>query len=179
MLTLLVIFAAAFLLICFWPQIRSFLSQTVLPWIAKNWGENFFNPLVQVTAWLDGKICGVRRGFKECVRFIKERILNMKTTIMRVPSGEIINTTSTEIEKNNGDIVRITTRKPVDFDSLHPDIQAAILRQMPDKDGNRSAQSDDKHLLMAKIKERAEEDKKLAQSQEEEVETEEILEMAK
>ena len=179
MLILLTVIGIAILLICFWPQIRSLLTQTVLPWIKRNWGEKFFNPLVKVTDWLDGKIRGIRRGFNQCVRFIKERILNMKTTIVRVPSGEIINETATDIKNNNGDIVRITTRKPVDFNSLSQDIQAAILQQMPDKDGNRRAQSDDKQLLMAKIKERAKEDKKLAPSQEEEAETEEILEMAK
>lgn len=87
MLLLTSIFAIAVLLTYFWPQILSFLSRIVLPWVRKNWGEKFFEPLVTITEWLNGTICGIRRGFKDSMRFIKERILNMNTKYVRQPGA--------------------------------------------------------------------------------------------
>ena len=181
MLLLASIFAIAVLLTYFWPQIRSFLSRIVLPWIHKNWGEKFFEPLVAITEWLDGKIRGIRRGFKDSIRFIKERVLNMNTKIVRQPGGVISGTTTTELKGENGEVVVIKTTKPVDAISLPVDIQNAIIKQMPDKDGNRNAQLDEKQLLIERAKERLAKDRQLAQTREEVVEAEEaaqILDMA-
>lgn len=181
MLLLASIFAIVVLLTYFWPQIRSFLSRIVLPWIHKNWGEKFFEPLVTITEWLDGKIRGIRRGFKDSIRFIKERILNMNTIIVRQPGGVISGTTTTELKGENGDVVVIKTTKPVDATALPVDIQNAIIKQMPDRNGNRNAQLDEKQLLIERAKDRLREDQRLAQTREETKEAEEaalILDMA-
>lgn len=177
MLFLTSIFAIAVLLTYFWPQIRSFLSRIVLPWIHKNWGEKFFEPLVTITEWLDGKIRGIRRGFKEGIRFIKERILNMNTGIVRQPGGVWSGTTTTELQGENGEVVVIKTTKPVDATTLSVDIQNAIIKQMPDKDGNRNALLDEKQLLIERAKERLKKDLQLSQTKEEEKEAAEAAQI--
>lgn len=179
MLSLIVLFGAATLLACFWPQICSFLSVKVIPWIRENWGEKFANPLITITQWLNEGIRGIRRGFKDCVLFIKERVLMMKMTAIRTPNGEIIGERVIKVEGENGDVV--TIKKPVDPSTLPIDIQNAIIRQMPDENGNRGAQQDEKQLLLEKAKERLIKDRGLPQSQAEVAElkaTAEILEMS-
>lgn len=76
----------------------------------------------------------------------------------------ISGTTTTELKGENGEVVVIKTTKPVDAISLPVDIQNAIIKQMPDKDGNRNAQLDEKQLLIERAKERLAKDRQLAQT---------------
>lgn len=179
MLSLILAFGIGILLAYFWPQIRSFLSRTVFPWIRENWGEEYANPLITVTEWLDGKIRGIRKGFKECILFIKHRILSQELIATRQPGGAINGTRTTKLQGENGDVVVI--KEQVDPSTLPIDIQNAIIKQMPDANGNRSAQLDEKQLMLEKAKARLREDRALAQTREESVEGEEaaqVLEMA-
>lgn len=179
MLSLIAVFVIGFLFVHFWPQIRSFLASKVFPWVRENWGEKFANPLITITEWLDGKIRGIRRGFKECIRFVKERILLMEMVSVREPGGEIRGTRTIKLKGENGDVVII--KEKVDQSSLPIDIQNAILKQMPDKDGNRHAQLDEKQLLVEMARERLKGDRNLAQTQEEVAEVDgaaQILEMS-
>ena len=103
----------------------------------------------------------------------------MKMTAIRTPNGEIIGERVIKVEGENGDVV--TIKKPVDPSTLPIDIQNAIIRQMPDENGNRGAQQDEKQLLLEKAKERLIKDRGLPQSQAEVAElkaTAEILEMS-
>ena len=68
-------------IIFFWPRIRNFMSTSLLKLVREKLGETFANYCIDVVAWLDKKIRGIRRGFKEAWLFVKKRILRMDTDV--------------------------------------------------------------------------------------------------
>lgn len=148
MLLTLVGIAIAFVVTLFWPTIRSALSKSVIPYVRKLFGDKFADPLVSIVSWLDGKIRGVRRGFKESLKFIKEKVLGIRTTYERKPGSDVV--VGTQVVDIDGDeeVIRIKKPSSVPFDELPPAWQNKLL------EGEKSVTVDEKQLMLEKAKER-------------------------
>lgn len=157
--------------IFFWPRIRNFFSTSLSKFIREKLGETFANYCIDVVAWLDKNIRGIRRGFKEAWLFVKKRILRMDTEVMVDGNMDCVSKDTTLIDMGNGKVSKIVTTHNVVFDELPEEIQQEIIKQNFATDGYRHGKVDNKEIIQTMAAKRLEEDKKLPQTEEEVMET--------
>ena len=171
---MLTIIITIFVVIFFWPRIRKFFSTSLSKFIREKLGETFANYCIDVVAWLDKKIRGIRRGFKEAWLFVKKRILRMDTEVMVDGNMDCISKETTLIDMGKGKVCRIVETCDVVFDALPEEIQREIIKQNFAADGYRHGKVDNKEIIQTMAAERLKEDKKLPQTEEEATETTEF-----
>ena len=157
--------------IFFWPLIRNFFSTSLSKFIREKLGETFANYCIDVVAWLDKKIRGIRRGFKEAWLFVKKRILRMDTEVKVDENLNCVSKETALIDMGNGKVGKIVETHNVDFDKLPAEIQQEIIKQNFATDGYRHGKVDNKEIIQTMAAKRLEEDKKLPQTEEEVMET--------
>ena len=160
--------------IFFWPRIRNFISTSLSKFLRERLGETFADYFTDVVAWLDKKIRGIRRGFKEAWLFVKKRILRMDTEVMVDGNMDCVSKDTTLIDMGNGKVGRIVETHNVVFDELPEEIQREIIKQNFATDGYRHGKLDNREVIQTMAAERLKEDKKLPQTEEEATETTEL-----
>lgn len=173
MLTLTII-VTSIVVLFFWPGIRNFISTSLSKFLRERLGETFADYVTDVVAWLDKKIRGIRRGFKEKWLFVKKRILRMDTEVMVDGNMGCVSKGTTLIDMGNGKVGRIVETHKVDFDYLPEEIQREIIKKNFAEDGYRHGKLDNKEVIQTMAAERLKEDKKLPQTEEEATETTEL-----
>ena len=160
--------------IFFWPRIRNFISTSLSKYLREKLGETFADYFTDVVAWLDKKIRGIRRGFKEAWLFVKKRILRMDTEVKVDENLNCVSKETTLIDLGNGKVGQVISTQNVDFDYLPEEIQREIIKQNFATDGYRHGKLDNKEVIQTMAAERLKEDKKLPQTEEEATETTEL-----
>lgn len=155
------------IILFFWPSIRNWFATDLIAFIREKISDECADYCVDVIAWLDKKICGIRRGFKTAWKFIKERILRMESDFSLDGNGNCSSTGTVIIDMGNGKAAKITKTEKVEFDSLPPEIQDELIRQNFAEDGCRHGKMNDKEILQKMGLERLSEDMSKVQSEEE------------
>lgn len=158
---------SAVVIIFFWPSIRNWFAKDLITFIREKINEKCADCCVDVVAWLDRKISGIRRGLKTAWKFIKERILRMETDFSLDSNGDCSSTGTVIIDMGDGKAAKITKTEDVDFDSLPPEIQEELIRQNFAGDGCRHGKMNDKEILQKMGLQRLSEDMNKARTEEE------------
>lgn len=162
------------LVIFFWPQICSFLNRQIKPFIEKLFGQTGKKMMEQLIIWLDRGLRATRRGLKTAWDFFKKRVLRI-TTVYTATGEEVdVETEAIVNDPKGGQPWKITEHRQLSIDDIPLEMQNEIIRQEKNKAGSRTATCDERSVIDAQAKKRLEEDRKLANSPEEERELQEL-----
>ena len=162
------------LIFFFWPRLCAFLSKTFLPWAKETFGEEIGDMLETLTIWLNRGIRGVRRGIKQAWKFLKERVLRMKSVYSTSNGVDVTVETTARVKLNDGRYVDIVETSDLPMDDIPLKMQEEIIRQQKTPSGVRQTECNELDVLTEQAKKCLEADKKLAASREEEIETQEL-----
>lgn len=138
----------------FWPWIRDFITENVIPWLREVTGSKELVDMINdCLDWLDGKISITRKYVRKCWRAFEENVLAIKAEYTKTTATSGNRVEEVLIRTGDGTVVKKTIEEEIAWEDLPEEIRSQMLRE-----NKKTASLNVKETILAKAKERAKEE---------------------
>ena len=139
----------------FWKYILAFLNGPVRDLLERLFGAKRCEWYVKFLQWADRQVAATSRFIKMYWRKFKDTVIRIKSKYTKNPDGTYTKRTESLIREKPEEMTarRVVTEETVNWEYLPDEVRAEMMRQRTNE-----AMMDDRVVVDAKIRERAEEE---------------------